>query len=145
MNDMNNPYACSMEELFHLFSGSLDASDALSAKLMAQISAAITRERIKLGMNQADFAEYIGASQSQISRWEHGDYNFSIKKLSEIAAKLNLNVNLLITNRASFPESYPSEIHTCTVCYNGNISNSASCTYTISSYSKGGEKNASVC
>lgn len=83
----------SMEDLFALFEESLSASDILAAKVNSQISACITKERLKLHMNQAEFAQHINASQSLISRWESGDYNFSIKKIAEIASSLNLDVN----------------------------------------------------
>ena len=47
-------------------------------------------------MSQQDFAKHINATQSLISRWECGDYNFSINKIAEIAAKLDLNVDFKI-------------------------------------------------
>ena len=83
-----------IDELFSLFEDVLSPSDILASKMMAQISTSITRERLKLHMNQADFAKHINASQSLVSRWEHGDYNFSIRKIAEIAAALNLDVNI---------------------------------------------------
>ncbi len=93
---MNNKYECSVEDLFELFSENLEPTDVLSAKLMAQISTSITRERIKLHMGQKEFAKHINASQSLVSRWEHGDYNFSIKKLADIASRLDLDVDIAI-------------------------------------------------
>lgn len=85
-------------DLFNLFEDFLDPSDVLLSKLMSQTSVAITKERIKRGMNQSDFAEYIKASPSLVSRWEQGDYNFSLKKISEIAAALGLDVNISFCN-----------------------------------------------
>ena len=83
----------SIDDLFSLFEESLSASDILAAKVNAQISSSITKERLKLHMNQAEFAKHINASQSLVSRWESGDYNFSIKKIAEIASSLDLDVN----------------------------------------------------
>lgn len=97
---MNNE-KCNLDELFSLFEDSIDPSDILLSKLMAQISTAITRERLKLKMNQEQFAKHINTSQSLISRWEHGDYNFSIKKIAEIAASLDLDVNISMNNISS--------------------------------------------
>ena len=99
---MSKTHTCGMDELFELFEDSLTSSDVLASKLMSQISTAITKERIKLGMNQNDFAEHIDVTQSLISRWEHGDYNFSIKKIAEIATKLNLDVNISISSLSSY-------------------------------------------
>lgn len=83
----------SIDDLFSLFEESLSASDILAAKVNSQISTSITKERLKLHMNQAEFAKHINVSQSLISRWESGDYNFSVKKIAEIATSLNLDVN----------------------------------------------------
>ena len=85
-----------IEDLLSLFSETLTPADVLSAKLMAQFSNAITSERLNLNMSQKDFAKHINATQSLISRWECGDYNFSINKIAEIAAKLDLNVDFKI-------------------------------------------------
>lgn len=84
---------CGLEDLLGLFEDSVDPSDVLASKIMAQISSAITKERLKLRMNQSQFAEHINASQSLVSRWEQGNYNFSIRKIAEIASILDLNVN----------------------------------------------------
>lgn len=92
---MSKKYSCDINDLLELFNESLSPTEVLTSKLMAQVSTAITKERLKLSMNQAEFAEYIGgANQSLVSRWEHGDYNFSIKKIAEIATALNLDVNI---------------------------------------------------
>lgn len=90
---MNKTTKCGVEDLFALFEDTLSPADILSAKLKAQISATITKERIKLHMNQTEFAKHIHAQQSQVSHWERGDYNFSIEKIADIAAKLDLDVN----------------------------------------------------
>ena len=72
----------SINDLFDLFSDILTPEDILSAKLMSQFSNAIAAERLSLNLSQKDFAEHIGASQSLISRWECGDYNFSFNKVA---------------------------------------------------------------
>lgn len=94
---MSNKYSRTIDDLFSMFSDTLSPEDIMTAKLISQISSAITKGRLNLNMNQTDFAEHIGASQSLVSRWEHGDYNFSLKKLSEIAVKLDLDVNISIS------------------------------------------------
>lgn len=91
-----NKKKTNVEDLFSLFSETLTPADVLSAKLMAQFSNAITSERLNLNMSQKDFAKHINATQSLISRWECGDYNFSINKIAEIAVKLDLNVDFKI-------------------------------------------------
>lgn len=94
-----------INDLLVLFEKSLKPEDILTAKLMAQVSTSITKERLKLRMNQKDFAQHIHASQSLVSRWEHGDYNFSIRKIAEIASSLNLDVSV----NFHVPYSYESQ------------------------------------
>ncbi len=57
---------------------------------MALISAKILERRCEMGMNQKQFAEYMGVSQGMVSKWESGDYNFTIITLQEICEKLDL-------------------------------------------------------
>ena len=83
-----------VDDLFALFADTLSPADVLAAKLMGQVSSVITKERLNLNLTQKDFASYINATQSLVSRWEQGDYNFSINKIAEIASKLNLDVNI---------------------------------------------------
>ena len=90
---MNEQKKYTIDDLMSLFEDVISPADAIAAKLMAQVSSAITRERIKLRMTQTEFAKHIGVTQSQVSRWEHGDYNFSLEKIADIAAKLDLEVN----------------------------------------------------
>lgn len=146
----------SIDDLFSLFEESLSASDILAAKVNSQISTCITKERLKLHMNQSEFAKHINASQSLISRWESGDYNFSIKKIAEIASSLNLDVNfsfcdisfrkegnsVVYNDPAKFTRTirYSSEPST----YNGKnyaLRNSISSSIT----NKEGDKYASIC
>ena len=100
-----------VNDLLALFEDTLSPADVIASKLMAQVSTAITKERIKLGMTQAEFAKHIGVMQSQISRWEHGNYNFSLEKIADIAAKLDLDVNFTAVNISVYKslDSFNSE------------------------------------
>jgi transcriptional regulator with XRE-family HTH domain len=69
-------------------------SDVKTTVELAKISAKIERSRIDLGMTQKEFADYMGVSQSMVSKWESRDYNFTIKTLNEICQKLNLTLNI---------------------------------------------------
>ena len=60
---------------------------------LALISSAIELRRKDLGMNQKEFASFMGVSQAMISKWESGEYNFTINTLNEICNKLNLDFN----------------------------------------------------
>lgn len=141
---MNNKYECSVEDLFELFSENLEPADVLSAKLMAQISTSITRERIKLHMGQKEFAKHINASQSLVSRWEHGDYNFSIKKLADIASRLDLDVNIAIHQKIT-RASYSSGSYILVRTSYNKTSAKKQQTYSVSQYYQEVKKYATVC
>lgn len=100
-----------VNDLLALFEDVLSPADVIASKLMAQVSTAITKERIKLNMTQSEFADHIGVKQSQISRWEHGNYNFSLEKIADIAAKLDLDVNFTAVNMSVYKslDGYSSE------------------------------------
>lgn len=104
-----------VDDLFDLFEPYLSAADVLAAKLQAQVCSAITRERVRRGMTQKQFAEFLGVSQGMVSRWEAGNYNFTLEKIGAIAAKLDLDPDITITgSRAS---SSPSESNTKVIKY----------------------------
>ena len=88
MNDTKYPKT---QVMLSLLSETLSPKDILSAKLMGQISAAITAERIHRNMSQSEFADLLKVKQSQVSRWESGDYNFTVNKLADISASLELD------------------------------------------------------
>lgn len=135
---MSRNYECSVNDLFDLFADALDPSDVLTSKLMSQISTAIMRERIKLRMSQSEFSKHIGASQSLISKWEHGDYNFSIRKLADIATRLGIDVNINITPQ-NIGEYYSSASfsHAKTICFSERAEPSRQKTYTVNQYQGG--------
>ena len=69
--------------------------------LKGKISAAILNKRYELEMKQSEFAKYMGVSQSMISKWESGEYNFScesIAQLDKIGIELTVNDKNLIKN-----------------------------------------------
>lgn len=57
---------------------------------LSNISAAIELRRKDLGMNQKQFASFMGVSQAMVSKWESGEYNFTINTLNEICDKLEM-------------------------------------------------------
>ena len=71
----------------------------LSDLLQAQIATAISTARIERNMNQKQFAEFMEVTQSQVSKWENGDFNFTIEKLCQIADKLDLECSVTLRNR----------------------------------------------
>ena len=84
--------SASLADLLAMFEDDISIADINASRYLGKISASIVKRRIELKMSQKDFAGYLGVSQGMISRWEGGDYNFSIKALSEIAEKLELEL-----------------------------------------------------
>ena len=79
----------SIDKLVKFFGEKLSASELAAADALSSIAVFITNARSDLKMTQTQFAKYMGVTQGMVSRWENGDYNFTIEKLFEIAEKLN--------------------------------------------------------
>ena len=81
----------------------LSASEIEEVNLKSKIASAILNKRHELNMNQESFAEYMNVSQSMVSKWESGDYNFScdsIEQLKKIGITLSLNENDFIIKKS---------------------------------------------
>lgn len=85
-----------LDSLFELLSESLSNAEIKTASVISDISFAISKERIKKNMSQSEFAKFMGVSQGMVSKWESGDYNFTIKSISEIFDKLDLDFDFNI-------------------------------------------------
>ncbi|GFI01883.1 hypothetical protein IMSAG049_00055 [Clostridiales bacterium] len=103
VNNKFNHDSLGLGDLLELFENDITVSDINSSKILGTISASIVKKRVELNMTQKEFAVYAGVSQGMVSKWEGGDYNFSIKSLVEIAEKLDmeLSVNLEVNRRTS--------------------------------------------
>lgn len=93
MNDKTLP----ISELLSVLAENLTDAQVLYADIQSRISHAISTERIRRKMNQSEFAELLDVSQTQVSKWENDDVNFTIKKLSEIATKLDLKLTCTLS------------------------------------------------
>lgn len=96
---MDNTKLKSMDDLLELFENTLNPSDVIEARAVSQVTAAIIKERKRLGLDQKEFADKLGVSQSLVSEWENGNSNFTIKSLAEIAAKLDMCLDIKIGDR----------------------------------------------
>ena len=100
-----------LEAILDLLDEYISPSDVISAKCLGNISAEIVKERLNLKMTQSEFANYLGVSQGMVSKWEGSDYNFSIKALADIAAKLDLNLEVHFSKISTDKISSLSEIN----------------------------------
>lgn len=86
----------SIGELFSSITEGMSASEIKAAMVTSEISSIIADERIKLKMTQKEFSDFMGVSQAMISKWESGDYNFTISSISNIFDKLGMDFNFTI-------------------------------------------------
>jgi len=78
--------------LLRALTENLSSADLLEVELMSEVAADISIARITLGMNQKRFAEYMGVTQGMVSKWESGEYNFTLSTLAKIYTKLNISL-----------------------------------------------------
>jgi len=74
--------------------------ESITYKYIAQIAAAIQRQRKARGYTQQELANKLGVSQVMISRWENGDENFTVATLAKISAALGMELYNPLEKRA---------------------------------------------
>jgi putative transcriptional regulator len=76
----------------------MSASKLYYYDILYTLSTTVLENRLKREMTQKDFAKLLGVSQAMISKYESGDYNFTVKQICKICEKLDLNPNLSLSN-----------------------------------------------
>lgn len=95
-----------LNDLLSVLDDYLTPEDVLYAKLSSQVSTAIIKERLRLKMNQKNFANHVHAKQSSVSRWESKNYNFSLKKIAKIAAALDMDIDIKLHHQYNEHKEY---------------------------------------
>lgn len=67
-------------------------SQLKAEKILSLISAQIYTKRTHMGMNEDEFAKYLGVTAQAISLWESGEHDFSISTLCLVCEKLSLSL-----------------------------------------------------
>lgn len=57
------------------------------------------------GLSQEEFAKKLGINQSMLSKYESGEYNFTVKKLADICCKLDIDLTLNLNSHGVHEES----------------------------------------
>ena len=68
-------------------------------RLCAKISVAIMKKRVEMNKTQKEFSRHMKVSQGMVSKWESGDYNFTVEALSNIFDALDMDVDIKFTRR----------------------------------------------
>ena len=100
-----------LQEMLSLFEEYVDVSDIISSKCMSELSSSIAKKRLDLGFSQKQFAEFVHVSQAMVSKWEGGDYNFTIKALAELADHLDMDLHISLKECKEEVEIKYSENH----------------------------------
>lgn len=77
----------------------LTESEIKRIRELAMIAAKIEMKRNELGMNQKEFAKMMNVSQGMVSKWESGEYNFTVTTLKEICEKLGMEFEPVIRDK----------------------------------------------
>lgn len=115
MNNDSKKNMLALDDLLNLFGDDITVSDIIASKLLGKVSASIVKKRMELNMTQKEFAAYMDVSQGMVSRWEGGDYNFSIKTLADVAEKLNMDLNVSLSS--GYGDMQVQHIHGTDVSY----------------------------
>ena len=84
----------SISNLSEALTENLSPDELKAATVISDISSRIAIERCKKRMTQKQFADFMGVTQDMVSKWESGDYNFTIESICNIFCKLDLEFNL---------------------------------------------------
>ena len=88
----NNKYRASLSDLINEMAKGMSETELAECAVLFEISTTIEKRRKELGLSQKDFAKKLDVSQSMVSKWESGAYNFSVKILAQIASSLGLEL-----------------------------------------------------
>jgi ribosome-binding protein aMBF1 (putative translation factor) len=69
-------------------------SSRAGMNLNKKISEDIVRNRREAGLSQAELAHRLKTKQEAVSRFENGNYNFTVKALVRIATVLNKKIRI---------------------------------------------------
>lgn len=76
-----------------------ESAEYLYYQALNRIAAAIAEYRYDQHLTQTDLAKHLGVTQAMVSKYESGEYNFSLKTLFELLDKLNLKLSWSIYER----------------------------------------------
>lgn len=91
-------YGISAKEFLNEISKGRPESSKNKAEMLFNISSMIIDYRLENNLTQKQLAEFLEVTQGMVSKWESGEYNFSISQVCKIAEKLNMTPELTFSN-----------------------------------------------
>ena len=95
----------SIREILNNLSDDAPKSEIYAAHYLGKISGQILNLRMQSGLSQEEFAKKLGINQSMLSKYESGEYNFTVKKLADICCKLDIDLTLNLNSHGVHEES----------------------------------------
>lgn len=86
---------CSVREFLKKYSTNISYESSLFYDVLYEISTFLFKIRTDTGMSKKDFAKVLGITPSMVSKYESGEYNFSLRQLCSLCDKLNLELKLV--------------------------------------------------
>lgn len=97
---LNKDYLGTLDDFLDEYSKSVSDEELIESILLLKMSRAIREERKMRKQSQKEFAEYLNVTQANVSKWESGKYNFSIKSLAKICCSLDLEIDCEIRRKS---------------------------------------------
>lgn len=94
------------QEFANLVGEYLGKKDLYSIKMKTNMATMIMNVRYAKKMNQSEFAAFMGVTQGMVSKWESGEYNFSVEAIAEICAKIALIPALEFKSENEYKKEY---------------------------------------
>lgn len=79
-----------------------DKEDYDYYSILGDISIAIVNFRAEHELTQGRLAELLGVSQAMVSKYESGDYNFTLQTLNHVCHILGLKMNMTIRKKGNW-------------------------------------------
>lgn len=86
-------------ELYDVLTKNVSNAEIRTAMVISDIALTILNERINRNMTQKAFAEFMGVTQGMVSKWESGDYNFTVSSVANIFEKLGISFEFNIMHK----------------------------------------------
>ena len=80
--------------------------EILASNIRYDVSMMIHRYRLSENMTQRQFAEMMEVTQSMVSKWESGEYNFSIEQIAKVCDRINCEPKISFCFGTSFDGSH---------------------------------------